>query len=263
MEISHDAPERDGARRFIRIATAGDIHCGRQAACEHLRAAVDDVASRVDCFLLAGDLTTHGEPEQGAILAEAFADVDLPVLTVLGNHDWHVNRRDELVAVLEESGLTVLEGGEHRILDVSGVELGVVGAKGFVGGFPGSHLPDFGEPLLREVYAESMRDAHGIDAGLRAVAACPLRILLLHYAPCTDTLIGEPEPIWTFLGTDRLAPPIIEHEPDLVLHGHAHAGTFEGRVGCVPVFNVSVPVLGRDFWELELTVPERAASAIH
>jgi Icc-related predicted phosphoesterase len=262
MEISHDAPDRDGARRCIRIATAGDIHCGRAAACEHLPGAVADLAERVDCFLLAGDLTTHGEPEQAEILTSAFAEVEVPILTVLGNHDWHANRHDELVAVLQEGGFTVLEG-DHQMLDIGGVEVGVVGAKGFVGGFPGSHLPDFGEPLLREVYAESMRDAAALDAGLRAVAACPLRIVLLHYAPCTDTLIGEPEPIWTYLGTDRLATPIIEHEPDLVLHGHAHAGTFEGRVGCVPVFNVSVPVLGRDFWELELSVAEHAASAIH
>ena len=263
MELSHDAPNGAQGRRSIRIATAGDIHCGRQSACEHLRGAVQELADRVDCFLLAGDLTTHGEPEQGAILAEAFAGVEVPVLTVLGNHDWHCNRRDELVAALERDGTIDVIDGSHRILDVCGVELGVVGVKGFVGGFPGSHLPDFGEPLLREVYAESMRDAQVLEEGLRAIAACPLRIVLLHYAPVTDTLIGEPEPIWTFLGTDRLAPPIIEHEPDLVLHGHAHSGTFEGRLGPVPVFNVSVPVLGRDFWELELTVPERAASAIH
>jgi Icc-related predicted phosphoesterase len=263
MQLSHDAPDGAPARRSIRIATAGDIHCGRQAACEHLRGAVEALAERVDCFLLAGDLTTHGEPEQGAIVAEAFAGVEVPVLTVLGNHDWHVDRRDELVEALERNtAIDVIDGG-HRVLDVGGIELGVVGAKGFMGGFPGSHLPDFGEPLLREVYAESMREAQAIEAGLCAVAACPLRIVLLHYAPCTDTLVGEPEPIWTFLGTDRLAPPIIEHEPDLVLHGHAHAGTFEGRIGTVPVFNVSVPVLERDFWELELSVPERAASAIH
>jgi Icc-related predicted phosphoesterase len=262
MDLSHDAPDADGPRRSIRIATAGDIHCGRAAACEHLRAAVEDVAERVDCFLLAGDLTTHGEPEQGEIVAEAFSGVDVPVLTVLGNHDWHADRRDELVAALEAGGLRVLDR-DHEVLDVCGVELGVVGVKGFVGGFPGSHLPDFGEPLLRAVYAESIRDQHALDEGLRAIRACPLRVVLMHYSPCTDTLVGEAETIWTFLGTDRLAPPIVEHEPDLVLHGHAHAGTFEGRLGGVPVFNVSVPVLGRDFWELELTVAEHATSAIH
>ena len=250
------------AQRHIRIATAGDIHCGRASACDHLRAAVEDVAPRVDLFLLAGDLTTHGEPEQGEILAGAFAGVEVPIVTVLGNHDWHADRRDDLVAALERGGITVLDRA-HTVLDVCGVEVGVVGAKGFVGGFPGSHLPDFGEPLLRRVYAESIAEADAVDAGLRAVAACPLRIVLLHYAPTPDTLQGERPDIFAFLGTDRLAVPIVEHEPDLVLHGHAHAGTFEGRVGTVPVFNVSVPVLGKDFWELELTVPERAPSAIH
>jgi Icc-related predicted phosphoesterase len=253
------SPERT---RAVRIATAGDIHCGRAEACEHLRPAVQEIAARVDCFLLAGDLTTHGEPDQAAIVVEAFRDCGVPVLTVLGNHDWHVNRHDELVGVLAEGGIRVLEGA-HEVLDLNGVEVGVVGAKGFVGGFPGSHLPDFGEPLLREVYAESIREQQALEAGLRAVSACPLRIVLLHYAPTTETLVGEPEPIWTFLGTDRLAPPIVEHEPDLVLHGHAHAGTFEGRLGGVPVFNVSVPVMGKDFWELELTVPDRAPSPIH
>jgi Icc-related predicted phosphoesterase len=259
--IRGDAPA-PGARRSIRLATAGDIHCGRQSACEHLRAAVEDVAPRVDMFLLAGDLTTHGEPDEAAILADAFSEVEVPVLSVLGNHDWHANRRDELVAVLEEAGVTVLDRG-HRILEVDGLEVGIVGAKGFVGGFPGSHIPDFGEPLLRRLYAESMAEAESLTRGLREVSACALRIVLLHYAPCTETLVGERESIWAFLGTDRLAAPIVEHEPDLVLHGHAHHGTFEGRVGEVPVFNVSVSVMGRDFWELEMSVAEPAPSAIH
>jgi Icc-related predicted phosphoesterase len=263
MDLSTpDVPRSDEARRQIRIATAGDIHCGRQSACEHLRAAVADVAPRVDLILLAGDLTTHGEPEQGAIVVEAFQDAGVPVLAVLGNHDHHVNRPAELTSVLEEGGITVLDR-DHRILEINGVDVGVVGVKGFAGGFPGCHIPDFGEPLLRQVYAESMAEAAAVEQGLRAVSACPLRIVLLHYSPCTDTLIGERETIWAFLGTDRLAAPIIEHEPDLVLHGHAHAGSFQGAVGGVPVFNVSVPVLGRDFWELELSVAERATSAIH
>ena len=260
--ISRGAPEPGAARRSVRIATAGDIHCGRQSACEHLREAVADVAGRVDLILLAGDLTTHGEPEQAEIVTDAFRDVGVPVLAVLGNHDWHVNRRDEFVAALEGGGIDVIDPG-HRIVEVEGVEVGIAGTKGFVGGFPGSHIPDFGEPLLREVYAESMAEAAALDDALQAISSCALRIVLLHYAPTTETLVGERESIWAFLGTDRLAAPIVEHEPDLVLHGHAHAGTFRGAIGPVPVFNVSVPVLGRDFWELELSVAERAPSAIH
>jgi Icc-related predicted phosphoesterase len=95
------------------------------------------------------------------------------------------------------------------------------------------------------------------------VALCPFRIALLHYAPITATLEGERTDIWSFLGTDRLAAPLREHHPDLVLHGHAHAGSFEGRVGDVPVYNVSVPVLGEDFWVFEMTGAARAPSEVH
>jgi uncharacterized protein len=246
---------------MIRIAAAGDVHC-RPEDRDRILGEFAELRGRVDCFLLAGDLTTHGEPEQAQIVVEAFSGVDVPVVTVLGNHDWHANRHDEFVAVLQEGGMTVLEGA-HTTLDVNGVELGVAGAKGFVGGFPGSHLPDFGEPLLRAVYREASEDIDAIDAGLRELAMSPIRIVLLHYAPTDETLAGEPPGIWPFLGTDRLAAPIAEHEPDLVLHGHAHAGTFEGRIGDVPVRNVSVPVLRAPFWHHELPVAERAPAPIH
>src|SRR5204862_7867823 len=145
----------------------------------------------------------QGEPEQGLIVADAVRELEIPVVTVLGNHDWHSNRADELRAVLEEAGVTVLDRS-YTVLELCGAEVGIVGAKGFVGGFSGSHLPDFGEPSLRHVYAEGMAEVEAIDAGLREVRLCPFRIVLLHYAPTTDTLEGERRDIWTFLGTDRL-----------------------------------------------------------
>ena len=246
----------------IRIAAAGDVHFGRDSDRERAGAAFGALEGRVDLILLAGDLTTHGEPEQAAILADAAGDLDIPVLTVLGNHDHHSARAGEVTAVLEEAGIVVLDRS-HHILEVCGAELGVVGTKGFVGGFTGSHIPDFGEPLLRQVYAEAGAEVEALDEGLRAVAMCPFRIVLLHYAPCGETLEGERRDIWAFLGTDRLAAPILEHNPDLVLHGHAHAGTFEGRVGEVPVYNVSVPVMGEDFWVFEMTGSRRVPSEVH
>jgi Icc-related predicted phosphoesterase len=222
-------------------------------------AALDGTA---DLVLLAGDLTTHGEPEQGAVVAEAFAALDIPVFAVLGNHDWHADMRDELVAVLGEGGVRVLDR-DWAICDCGGREVGVVGVKGFVGGFSGnSHLPDFGEPLLRAVYRETSLEVDALDRGLREIAMCPTRIVLLHYAPIEATIAGEPPGIYTFLGTDRLAAPIAELEPDLVLHGHAHAGTFEGSIGATPVYNVSVPVIERDFWLFELDVPIRQRAPI-
>jgi len=246
----------------IRIAAAGDVHYGREADRERATEAFAALEGRVDLVLLAGDLTTHGEPEQAAILGDAVRDIDVPVLTVLGNHDWHSNRAAEVSAALQEAGVVVLERS-HHVLEICGAEVGVVGTKGFVGGFAGSHIPDFGEPLLRRVYAEGMDEVAALDEGLRAIALCPFRIVLLHYAPTTETLEGERRDIWAFLGTDRLAAPVLEHNPDLVLHGHAHAGTFAGHVGEVPVFNVSVPVMGRDFWLFELSAADKLSSSIH
>jgi uncharacterized protein len=255
-------PAGPGAECRIRIAAAGDVHYSdREGERERAAAAFGALAGRVDLVLLAGDLTTHGEPAQGAVLADAVRDLGVPVLTVLGNHDWHTDQAAGLTAVLEAAGVVVLDRA-HHVVEVCGTEVGVVGAKGFVGGFAGSHLPDFGEPSLRRVYAEGMEEVEAVDAGLRAVSLCPFRIVLLHYAPTTDTLAGERRDIWTFLGSDRLAVPILEHGPDLVLHGHAHAGTFEGRVGEVPVYNVSVPVMGEDFWIFELTGERRAPSEV-
>ena len=253
--------ETDGDQRPVRIAAAGDVHV-RETHRRQVADAFARAGEGVDAILLAGDLTTHGEPEQAEVLAAACRPLDVPVIAVLGNHDWHVNRRDELVAVLEDAGVVVLDPGVATF-DARGRDVAVVGAKGFVGGFPGSHLPDFGEPVLRQVYAECTAEVEALDRGLREVAVCSVRIVLLHYAPVVDTLRGERRDIWAFLGSDRLAAPIVEHDPHLVLHGHAHGGAFAGRIGEVPVYNVSVPVTGRDFCVFELAGATAATTAVH
>jgi Icc-related predicted phosphoesterase len=239
----------------ICIAAAGDVHAGEPHR-ERVLHAFEAVEGGVDLVLLAGDLTTHGEPAQAAVLADACRRLDVPIVAVLGNHDHHEARGDEVAAVLREAGVIVLDR-DSTILDVGGLQIGVVGTKGFVGGFPGSSLPDFGEPLLRKVYAETSEEVAAIERGLQAVTHCDLRIVLLHYAPTDETLRGEPPGIHTFLGSARLALPIAEYAPDVVLHGHAHAGRFEGRIGETPVYNVAVHVTGRDFYVFSLEVTQR------
>jgi Icc-related predicted phosphoesterase len=245
----------------VRVAAAADIHCGDHNR-EAVQSAFEAVDGTVDLILLAGDLTTHGEPNQAAVLADSCRALGTPVVAVLGNHDHHAGRRDELVSVLTDGGIDVLERG-HATYTVGGCQVGVAGTKGFVGGFRGLALPDFGEPSLRAIYAETTAEAETLGRGLHEIALCPFRIALLHYAPTPETLHGEPVEIWTFLGSDRLAAPILEHRPDLVLHGHAHAGAFETSLEGIPVHNVSVPVMGRDFWVFELTSADRAPGAIH
>jgi uncharacterized protein len=238
------APSPPSNSELVTIAAVGDVHCRverRQEALESL-AKLDEEA---DLLLIAGDLTAHGLVEEGEVLAEACSRVDTPVFAVLGNHDFHEGNEAAIRRVLEDAGVRVLEG-DHAIIDVRGFEVGIAGAKGFVGGFPGSHLSDYGEDSLRAVYRETTHEVEALERALAAIAPCRLRLVVTHYSPAAETLAGEPEGIWTFLGTDRLAAPIRQHEPELAVHGHAHAGTFEGRIGEVPVYNVSVPVLGQD-----------------
>jgi Icc-related predicted phosphoesterase len=234
----------------IRLAAAGDIHCVEPLR-EHIVRSFGRIADESDLVLLAGDLTTHGLPEQAEVLADACRALRIPVVAVLGNHDHHSGQGADVAAVLEAAGIRLLER-DHVILEIGDTEVGVVGVKGFVGGFPGGEIPDFGEPLLRRIYHETTLEVDALERGLEAVAGCHRRIVLMHYAPVTDTLVGEPERIWAFLGSGRLAAPIGMHRPDLVVHGHAHQGAPLGAVGEVPVHNVAVHVTGEDFVSLEL-----------
>jgi uncharacterized protein len=243
----------------VRIAAAGDVHCAPENR-DAVLTAFDAIEGGAEAVLLAGDLTTTGEPEQADVLAEACRGMETPVVAVLGNHDLHAGRGDEVTDVLTEAGIQVLDRS-HTTL--RGCGIGIAGTKGFVGGFRGLGLPDFGEQSLRAIYAETTAEVEALGTGLHEIALCPFRIALLHYAPVAETLLGEPPEIWTFLGSDRLAAPILEHRPDLVLHGHAHAGRLQADVDGVPVYNVSVPVMGQDFWLFELSGAAQAATAIH
>ena len=229
----------------LRVSAAGDVHAGEPLR-ERLTRAFSALAGQVDLVLLAGDLTTHGAPEQAAVLADACRPLDAAVVAVLGNHDHHSGRTDEVTSELTESGVIVLDRS-HVILEIGDLEVGVVGTKGFVGGFPGAEIPDFGEPALRQIYRETSAEVDALKAGLDAVSGCHKRIVLLHYAPIVDTIVGEPEAIWAFLGSGRLAGPIGMHRPELVVHGHAHHGRPHGSIGTVPVHNVAVHVTGQDF----------------
>ncbi len=235
---------------MIRVAAAADIHAS-DVSRERVERAFAELEGEADVVLLAGDLTTSGEPEQAEVIAAACRGLDVPIFAVLGNHDHHAERTEELEEVLGDAGVRLLER-ECATCEMDGLAVGVVGTKGFVGGFPGSALPDFGEPLLRRVYAETSAEADAIARGLQAIVHCDVRIVLLHYAPVVDTLEGEPLGIQTYLGSERLATPIAEYGADLVLHGHAHAGSFEGAIGEIPVYNVAVHVTGRNFWIFEL-----------
>jgi hypothetical protein len=210
-----------GGTRCLRIAAAGDVHCSEDRR-DEIRRSVAALNGVADLFLLAGDLTTHGEPEQGQVLADACARSSsrstpcsaITTGTRTAAMTWWPSWRTAGSTCSTATGTCARPEGSTW---------GSSGSRASSAASPGSHLPDFGEPLLRQVYHETTLDVQALDHGLREVAMCPVRIVLLHYAPTGQTLEGEPPGIWGYLGTDRLAPPIAEHEPDLVLHGHRRA----------------------------------------
>jgi Icc-related predicted phosphoesterase len=240
--------------KTILVEAAGDIHAG-SADSDRVREAFHRVEDQADLILLAGDLTQHGQMDEVCVVADACRDLEIPVVAVLGNHDWQSDRPADLTRALVEAGVVVLERS-HTILPVKGTSVGVVGVKGFIGGF-GNQWANFGEPLFREAYAETTRDVDALERGLAAIESCSVRLALLHYSPVEATLVGEPERIWLVLGAERLAGPIRNHRPCLVVHGHAHRGSFEGDIDGVPVYNVAVHVMGREFWVFELDAEQR------
>jgi uncharacterized protein len=215
-----------------------------------VEAAFEKVAAEADVILLAGDLTTFGLPEQARVLVDIATGLHVPIVAVLGNHDYHSDREGEIVEVLTGAGIIVLERSA-TVLSVNGVSVGVVGAKGFIGGFEGGGI-NFGEPMIRGIYAETTADVEALDRGFAEISGAAIRIALLHYSPIAETLEGEPPGLWSVLGNERLAVPLAAHRPDLVLHGHAHRGRFQGSIDSIPVFNVAVHVMGQDFWTFEL-----------
>ena len=230
---------------MIRIAAFGDVHVGADSR-GRLREAFAHVADHADVLLMAGDLTKCGNPDEARLLADELAGVTVPKVAVLGNHDYHAGRVKEVVAALRAGGITVLEGAS-TVVEVGGTRLGIAGTKGFGGGFAGACGSDFGEPEMKAFVGHTKALAERLHAALASLDT-DYRVALMHYAPVPDTLAGERLEIFPFLGSYLLAEAVDEAGADLVLHGHAHAGTEKGvTAGGVHVRNVAQPVIRKAY----------------
>jgi Icc-related predicted phosphoesterase len=245
----------------MRLAAMADLHYTRTS-----RGSLDDLFRRAsreaDVLLLCGDLTDYGLPEEAEMLVDDLREsVEVPVVAVLGNHDYESARQDEVKEVLTHGGLFVLDGDA---CELDGV--GFAGAKGFAGGFGSGLLAPWGEPMIKAFVQEGVEEALKLESALRRLKT-ERRVVLLHYAPIAATVVGEPPEIFPYLGCSRLEEPLDRYPVDLILHGHAHRGTAEGRTaGGIPVYNVSVPVLRKQypdrpplrFLEVGVPVPSEA-----
>lgn len=240
--------------RQVRIAVTADLHFeGPRGAQRDFFA---DVHRDADILAIAGDLTTHGEADQARAFVEELEGVEIPIVTVLGNHDHKSGEAERVCEILQERGIHVLDGGN---VVIDGV--GFAGVKGFGGGFGRRMLGPFGEKLYKDFVQTAIDEALKLETALRKLDAA-VNIALLHYSPIPGTLEGEPEQIFPFLGTSRLLPAIETYRPDVVFHGHAHIGCLEGRTPSgIPVYNVAMGLLqritGRPYRIWTARAPER------
>lgn len=257
--VSHRPEARsvtgDAGRGQARVAAVGDVHLNAQRAGQ-LRPRLEWLPEVADVLLLAGDLTVYGTVSEARVAAAEFARLGLPVVAILGNHDYHSGREAEIASILTDSGITVLDGS-GTVLTLSGpgpgaapdtragLRLGIAGVKGFGTGFPGRCAAEFGEPETKAFVGYSKAQAAALGQALADLDA-DVRIALTHFAPVPDTLAGEPPEIYPFLGSYFLAEAADAAGADLFVHGHAHSGTEHGLTpGGIPVRNVALPVLRR------------------
>lgn len=242
----------------IRIAAVGDTHVPK-AGHAGLQPMLAAAAANADVLVLCGDITDYGLPEEAKIVATAIQPtVKIPVVAVLGNHDYESGHADEVKKILSDAGVIVLDGDAQEVAGV-----GFAGVKGFAGGFGPRALGPWGEEAIKSFVHEAVNEALKLEAALARLRT-PHRIAVLHYAPIAGTVSGEPPEIYAFLGSSRLEDPLNRYPVSAVFHGHAHRGSLEGRTReGTPVYNVAMPLLVKAYpdqapiriIELPLAVP--------
>lgn len=222
----------------MKIAAVADLHCGVRDR-DRIRDRLTGVNDSADMLVIAGDLTNYGQPAELEVLISQLLRLRLPIITVLGNHDYESGNEQELLRMLREVGIKPLDGEPY---ERDGV--GFAGVKGFCGGFERGELTSFGEPAIKAFVNESVQESMRLERSL-SLLRTEKRVVITHYAPIPATVQGEPKEIFPFLGSSRLSDVCDRFGATIILHGHAHHGCPEGRTrGGTPVYNVALHVLG-------------------
>jgi Icc-related predicted phosphoesterase len=228
------------ASKPVRIAAVSDIHYTKNCKGK-FKELFTEASQKADIFAVCGDFTDYGLPEEAIILgADLKSHVRIPIVGVIGNHDFESGKAPEVQSILQEHGVTILDGDSAEFLGV-----GFAGVRGFGGGFAPHMLNAWGEPVIKAFVQETLDQALRLERALSRLET-EKRIVLLHYSPTRETVEGEHPELYPFLGSSRLEQTIDEFNVTAVFHGHAHNGKAEGKTTKgVPVFNVSLAVTAR------------------
>ncbi len=226
---------------LVRVAALADIHYSKNSA-GSMAPLFEQIVEAADVLVLCGDLTDYGLAEEARVLAKDLASVKIPVVGVLGNHDFEAEEQKEIAQVLGDVGMHLLDGDAWTYRNV-----GFAGVRGFCGGFGRGALGPWGERIVKDFVHEAVEEALKLEAALARIEM-PNRIALMHYAPIRDTVEGEALEIFPFLGSSRLEDPLMRFQVTAVFHGHAHKGAPEGKTQTgIPVFNVAHAVLKSNY----------------
>jgi Icc-related predicted phosphoesterase len=235
----------------LRVAAIGDLHVMEDSVAPY-RELFTEISGAADVLVLCGDLTNFGKTSEAEILADDIKSCTIPVVGVLGNHDYECGQPDRVCEILHAAGMTILD---KQAIEIEGV--GFAGVKGFLGGFGRGELAPFGEPIVKAFVDEALNEARKLENALRSLRTTR-SVAVLHYAPVIGTIEGEPPEIFQYMGSARLCDPIDRFDHvKAVVHGHAHHGTYEGRTPLgKPVYNVAQfvvkPLFGRPYALLEI-----------
>jgi len=241
-------PENEGK---LRVAAIGDLHVMEDSVAPY-RELFAEISNEADVLVLCGDLTNFGKTREAEILADDIRSCSIPVVGVLGNHDYECGQPEKVCSILHDAGMTVLD---EQAVEIEGV--GFAGVKGFLGGYGRGELAPFGEPIVKAMVDEVLSESRKLENQLRTLRT-ERSVAVLHYSPVPDTLEGEPPAIYQYLGSQRLCDPIDRFDHvKAVVHGHAHHGTYEGRTPQGrPVYNVAQfvlkPLFGKPYVVLEI-----------
>ena len=235
----------------MRVAAIGDLHVQEDSVAPY-REMFAEISASADVLVLCGDLTNFGRTREAEILAEDIKSCSIPVLGVLGNHDYECGQPEKVCEILHSAGMKVLD---EQAVEIDGV--GFAGVKGFMGGYGRGELAPFGEPIAKAFVDEVMNEARKLENQLRTLRT-ERSVAILHYSPIEETIEGEPPSIFQYLGSQRLCEPIDRFDHvKAVVHGHAHHGSYEGRTPRgIPVYNVAQfvlkPLFGKPYAILEV-----------
>jgi Icc-related predicted phosphoesterase len=232
-----------GVKDIVRIAALGDMHYSRTATAGTLQPLFAQISDAADVLVLCGDLTDYGLLEEARALAkEITGTLKIPIVGVLGNHDYESGQQEDIRKCLADAGVVLLDGDTTEIHGI-----GFAGVKGFAGGFGRRALGPWGEEIIKKFVHECLDEALKLESALARLRTNRL-IAILHYSPIQETVEGEPREIFPFLGCSRLEEPLTRYPVSAVFHGHAHHGQPEGRTRTnVPVFNVSMTLMRETF----------------